>query len=158
MSKNQEADPDMLTHNRYGCQLGEKVPLLGTSPCSSGDLVQKTIRSEWLKRLPKVKRCTLNAGEPALKRPKAWHDNEKFLQSPTNYKANGMESVTFPPNSGDSNPIETVWARLRKDLASREFEDLQNDKVFERGAISPACRPNLEFLRSAEGWAKVFSI
>ena len=38
-------------------------------------------------------------------------------------------SMLFPPNSGDINPIETVWARLRKDLAIQEFEDLKNDKV-----------------------------
>ena len=37
--------------------------------------------------------------------------------------------MLFPPNSGDINPIETVWARLRKDLAIQEFEDLKNDKV-----------------------------
>ena len=32
--------------------------------------------------------------------------------------------VRFPPNSGDLNPAETVWAWLRKDLAVREQEDL----------------------------------
>ena len=35
----------------------------------------------------------------------------------------------YPNPSGDLNPIEIVWARLRKDLAIREFEDLQDDKV-----------------------------
>ena len=33
--------------------------------------------------------------------------------------------VKFPPNSGDLNPIETVWARLRRDLAVREMADLK---------------------------------
>ena len=28
-------------------------------------------------------------------------------------------------NSGDLNPIETVWARLRRDLAVREMADLK---------------------------------
>ena len=36
-----------------------------------------------------------------------------------------MCSVKFPPNSGDLNPIETVWARLRRDLSVREMADLQ---------------------------------
>ena len=27
---------------------------------------------------------------------------------------------------GDLSPIETVWAKLRKDLPAREFEDLKN--------------------------------
>ena len=29
----------------------------------------------------------------------------------------------FPPNSGDLNPIETVWAWLRRDLGKRELAD-----------------------------------
>ena len=37
--------------------------------------------------------------------------------------------MRFPPNSGDLNPIETVWARLRKDLSLREIQDLQAGKV-----------------------------
>ena len=58
-----------------------------------------------------------------------WHDNEKFLQTPKEYKKAGLASINFPPNSGDFNPIETVWAELRKDLAVREFEDLKTGKV-----------------------------
>ena len=34
-----------------------------------------------------------------------------------------------PPNSGDLNPIETVWAWLRRDLALREQEDFGAKKV-----------------------------
>ena len=68
-------------------------------------------------------------GPAVLKKPKVWHDNEKFLLVPEAYKRNGMVSVRFPPNSGDLNPIETVWARLRKDLAQREFDDLRAGKV-----------------------------
>ena len=40
------------------------------------------------------------------------------------YQKHGLVQVRFPSNSGDLNPIETVWARLRKDLALREQEDL----------------------------------
>ena len=36
-----------------------------------------------------------------------------------------MASVKFPPNSGDLNRIDTVWARLRRDLAVREMADLK---------------------------------
>ena len=58
-----------------------------------------------------------------------WHDNEKFIQAPNEYKKAGLITINFPPRSGDLNPIETVWAQLRKDLASREFEDLKNGKL-----------------------------
>ena len=64
-------------------------------------------------------------GAPFLKRPMAWQDNETFLQAPAAYKRVGLRIVNFPPNSGDLNPIETVWARLRRDLAAREFQDLK---------------------------------
>ena len=44
------------------------------------------------------------------------------------YKAHGLKLHRFPPNwfppnSGDLNPIETVWAWLRRDLAKREQSD-----------------------------------
>ena len=42
------------------------------------------------------------------------------------YKAAKLLSNRFPPNSGDFNPIETVWAKLRRDLAKREFADLKD--------------------------------
>ena len=58
-----------------------------------------------------------------------WFDNEGFLKIDSAYHKHGLAAVRFPPGSGDLNPIETVWARLRKDLAIREFEDLKNDKV-----------------------------
>ena len=66
---------------------------------------------------------------------KMWHDNEKFLQMPQEYKKAGLTSMNFPPNSGDLNPIETVWAKLRKDLAAREFEDLKSDKIISKTAF-----------------------
>ena len=39
------------------------------------------------------------------------------------------------PNSGGLNPIETIWAKLRKDLASREFEDLKADRVISKATF-----------------------
>ena len=64
-----------------------------------------------------------------------WHDNEKFIQLPKEYRKAGLCSINFPPNSGDLNPIETVWAELRKDLATREFEDLRTGKVISKVAF-----------------------
>ena len=67
---------------------------------------------------------------------KAWyssgHDNEGFIQQPQEYKKVGLISMNFPPNSGDLNPIETVWAQLRKDLAIKEFEDLTAGKIISK--------------------------
>jgi hypothetical protein len=57
-----------------------------------------------------------------------WHDNERFLLQPDVYAEHGLELVRFPPSSGDLNPIETVWAWLRKDLAHREMTDLTAGK------------------------------
>ena len=64
-----------------------------------------------------------------------WHDNEKFIQAPQEYKKAGLKSINFPANSGDLNPIETVWAELRKDLAAREFEDLKAGKIISKTAF-----------------------
>ena len=47
---------------------------------------------------------------------------------PETYKKHGLQQVRLPPNSGDLNPIETVWA-VRKDLAAREQEDLSAGRV-----------------------------
>ena len=58
-----------------------------------------------------------------------WFDNESFLKIDSKYHRNGLTAIRFPPNSGDLNPIETVWARLRKQLAEREFEDLKHDRI-----------------------------
>ena len=59
---------------------------------------------------------------------KIWHDNEGFLLVPGEDKRLGLQSMRFPPNSGDLNPIETVWARLGYDLAAREREDLKEGR------------------------------
>ena len=58
-----------------------------------------------------------------------WLDNEGFLKVDNEYHKHGLTAMRFPPGSGDLNPVENVWAQLRKDLAEREFEDLKNDKV-----------------------------
>lgn len=58
-----------------------------------------------------------------------WFDNETFLKIDSEYHKHGLTAMRFPPGSGDLNPVENVWGKLRKDLAIREFEDLKNDKV-----------------------------
>ena len=62
--------------------------------------------------------------EKFLKQPSVYasglnirHDNEKFLKQPGVYSEQGLVMKNFPPNSGDLNPIENVWAALRKDLS-----------------------------------------
>ena len=75
--------------------------------------------------LPILRRSVYKAGAPILKRPIVWQDNETFLQAPVAYNRVGLRIMNFPPNSGDLNPIERVWARLRRDLAAREFQDLK---------------------------------
>ena len=58
-----------------------------------------------------------------------WHDNEKFLKQPQVYANHSLTMKCFPPNSGDLNPIETVWAWLRTELARREMSDLDMGKT-----------------------------
>ena len=58
-----------------------------------------------------------------------WFDNEPFLKVDTEYHKHDLTAGRFPPGSGDFNPVENVWSKLRTDLAIREFEDLKNDKV-----------------------------
>ena len=66
-------------------------------------------------RVPALKRAIDTADEPRRHvRAKVWHGNEKFLLQPKLYKSYEMTLVRFPPNSGDLNPIETVWAWLRE--------------------------------------------
>ena len=48
---------------------------------------------------------------------------------PTTYRQHGLEQVRFPPDSGDLNPIETVWAWLRRDLPVWEQVDLSEGRV-----------------------------
>ena len=76
-----------------------------------------------------LKRAAAMPPQERAVKSKIWHDNETFLQVPAVYRRNGLESVRFPPNSGGLNPIETVWARLRRDLGVREREDLKAGRI-----------------------------
>ena len=61
-------------------------------------------------------------------RPQIWHDNEGFLKLTCVYKKAGLRMVTFTPINGDLKPIETAWAALRRQLAEREQQDMDQDK------------------------------
>ena len=125
-------DNDLHTHNRYGTQLGTKVPLWGGFTGGSSFSLRlwtekpKMDKAAWARLIPNVKLAADDGEDGAA--AKVWHDNEKFLLQPDVYAQHGLELVRFPPNSGDLNPIETVWAWLRKDLAKRELNDLKAKK------------------------------
>ena len=84
-------------------------------------------KTEWARHVPALRKAVDKGQKVGL--ANLWHDNEKFLQIPEDYKARRLRSMRFPPNSGDLNPIETVWARLWQDLSLREMQDLQAGKV-----------------------------
>ncbi len=131
MRNGERLDNDLHTFNRYGIQLGTKVPLWGGFS-GNGEFTlrlwtdkPKMTGDEWKQRIPMVKEAIQDAyGQAAPERPKVWHDNERFLLQTKGYKDNGMQLIRFPPNNGDLNPIENVWAWLRKDLAEREHKDM----------------------------------
>ena len=131
MCDGERLDPKLHTMNRYGVQLGDKVPLWGGFT-GAGEFTlrlwtptPKMKKVEWARYAPALRRAAMQT--PAAS-SKMWHDNESFLINPTVYRKHGLQSVRFPPCSGDLNSIETVWARLRRDLSIREMEDLRVGK------------------------------
>ena len=134
LQKGETVDPEMHTFNRYGVQLGTKVPLWGGFTGGGKFTLRlwtprsKMTKPEWEAHVPALKRAVdaaeTRGSERVTQKAKVWHDNEKFLLCPATYRQHELVQVRFPPNSGDLNPIETVWARLRRDLAEREQEDL----------------------------------
>ena len=97
-------------------------------------------KEEWAALVPSVRAAVDEAyGSEVPSRPWVWHDNERFLQCPDEYKKHGMALHRFPPNSGDLNPIETVWAWLRKDLAIREQADLKAKRTLTAQQFRQRC-------------------
>lgn len=129
VKKGEGLENDLHTYNRYGSQLGTKVPLWGGFTGGGAFSLRlwtekpKMDKPAWAKLIPKVKDAADAGPDGAL--PKVWHDNERFLLQEDVYAEHGLELVRFPPSSGDLNPIETVWAWLRKSLAEREQKDLK---------------------------------
>ena len=123
-------------YNRYGAQLGVKVPLWGGF--TGGGIfafrewtpAPKMTKRDWAAVQPRVKRAVDGAAEVRRSvRAKVWQDNERLLLQPSEYRRSGLQMECFPPNSGDLNPIETVWAWLRRDLARREQDDFASGRV-----------------------------
>ena len=56
-----------------------------------------------------------------------WFD-KTFLKIDAEYHRHGLTAMRFLPGSGDLNPSENVWNKL-KDLAIRKSEDLKDDKI-----------------------------
>ena len=134
--KGEQLDNESHHHNRYGIQLGVKVPLWGGFSGGGKFVLKewtprpKMTKEEWAARILSCRRAIDKAREGRRTiRAKVWHDTEKFLVQPAAYKKHGLLSVRFPPNSGDLNPIETVWAWLRRDLALREQDDFASARV-----------------------------
>lgn len=153
-------DPNVHTFNRYGVQFGTKVPLWGGFTGGGQFTLRlwtprpKMLKGDWEAKVPQLKRAVdvaeTRASERSTQRAKVWYDNEKFLLCPETYTKHGLEQVRFPPNSGDLNPIETVWAELRKDLAAREQEDLSAGRVLTLAQSQAACGADLERLLLAQ--------
>ena len=118
MRRGERMDPALHTHNRYCIQLGEKVPLWGGF-IGSGEFTlrlwtptPKMNKAAWAKLVPALGRAAMPPRLASQQRANVWHDNETFLNQPAVYRKHGMTSVKFPPNSGDLNLIETVWAAI----------------------------------------------
>ena len=138
MCKGERREPKLHAMNQHGVQLGDKVPLWGGFT-GAGEFTlrlwtptPKMNKAEWAKHAPALRRAAMQTPGATLK---TWHDDEGFLINPAVYRKHGLQSVRFPPCSDDLNPIETVWAKLRRDLASREFEDLRSGKVISKTAF-----------------------
>ena len=122
---------DLHTYNRYGVQLGRKVPLWG------GFTGQGNFTFRLWSVNPKLDmdiwaRHIGDAVKQAASGRNIWHDNEKFLKQPKVYAKHGLTMRCFPPASGDLNPIENVWAKVRAELSSREMADIQARRTLTR--------------------------
>ena len=93
MREGERFDPDCQRYNRYGVQLGIKVPLWGGFTGRGRFALRlwtprpKMSMEEWAARVPQLKRAA-DAGNGARRnvRAKAWQDGEKFLQQSDIYK------------------------------------------------------------------------
>ena len=87
---------DVHTFNRYGVQLGTKVALWGGFAASGSFTLRlwtptpKMTKEEWAALVPSVRAAVVEAyGCDVPSRPWVWHDHERFLQCPQEYKKHG---------------------------------------------------------------------
>ena len=146
VKRGEALDNDLHTYNRYGIQLGDKVPLWGGFTGQGRFTLRlwtatpKLDKTLWAQHIGRgVKRAACGRC--------VWHDNEKFLKQPAVYARHGLTMRCFPANSGDLNPIETVWAWLRKDLAKKEMADLAVNRTL---SVSEFRRRAAQILHSYE--------
>ena len=147
MKRGEALDNELHTFNRYGVQLGTKVPLWGGFSGNGECTLRlwtpkpKMTAEEWAALIPDVKAAISDAyGDDMPRRPWVWHENERFLvNNLQEYRRNGLELHRFPPNSGDLNRVETVWAWLRNDLAQREQQDLRNGRYLSAQQFGQRC-------------------
>ena len=146
--------------SKYGVQLGVKVPLWGGFSVHGGFALKlwiekpKMDKEAWAGHLPALKRAASQANT-RRKKLKMWFDNEGFLKIDDKYRKHGLTAIRLPPNSGDFNPIETVWSKLRKDFALREFEDLKHDTIIATPVQAKSC-PATALLQLERSWGRVF--
>ena len=98
---------EISTFNRYGAQLGTKVPLWGGFSGTGKFTLRlwtkrpKMTKPEWEMQVPALKGAVDDAGcHNGGQCAQIWHDNERFLLCPDVYRKGGLEQVRFPPNSG----------------------------------------------------------
>lgn len=128
VKKGESLDNTLHTYNRYGVQLGHREPFWGGFT-GTGKFSLKL----WTER-PKLDKETWaqhigTSVKRAADGRNIWHDNEGFLKQPKVYTKHKLTMKCFPPNSGDLNPIENVWAWLRHDLSRREMADCAQGRV-----------------------------
>ena len=165
MQEGEQQETDCQHYNRYGVQLGVKVPLWGGFTGRGRFALRlwtprpKMSKEEWPGWVPRLKRAA-DAGGDARRnvRAKVWQDGEKFLQQSDVYKRHGLILARFPLNSGDLNPIETVWAWLRRDLARREQEDFTANREITVAQFRQRCAQILktyEERRPGQEWSRL---
>ena len=128
--------PDLAGDDSYGNQapLGRVVPLWGG--CSAGGFAiaaihkkKKLTAREWSDVVTSGKlRKAVQALKPTKKNG-PWHilcDNESFLRARVSRRAHSRAKMNLwdlPARSPDLNPVELVWAWLRKKLRAMDLAD-----------------------------------
>ena len=108
---------------------------------------KKLTVAEWQKVVASGKLATAIKALKPVKRSGPWSvlcDNESFLRAKTVAKAHRDSGVTLwkmPAKSPDLNPVERVWAWLRKRLRALDLQDaVAKKKVLSKAAYRARVR------------------